>query len=104
MESGDEGVRLMQPAQEDLVGAERVGLAEAKANLSAIVSEVERTGTPCVIMRYNRPAVVIMSLSEEPSPASRAKGSLSAYADADMLAMESSAFERAMVAKHANAS
>lgn len=94
----------MLPSQNELVDASRVGLAEAKANLSAIVSQVEQTGTPCIIMRYSKPAAVIMPMPEEPVHVGRARGSLAAYADPSKLPLESSAFEQAMVAKHADAS
>lgn len=85
----------------DVSRAERYGLADAKAHLSDLVAKVERTGEPCVIMRYGRPTACITPVPEErPVPAKRAKGLLASYADADKRALEEGAFARAMAVKH----
>jgi len=86
----------------DFTSAPRVGLADAKATLSSLVAQVERTGEAQVIMRYGKPAAAIVPLPREKSPAGRARGSLASYADASKTELEKNAFAHAMVMKHAN--
>lgn len=88
----------------DMHRAEKYGLADAKAHLSDLVATVERTGEPCIIMRYGHPAACIAPVPEERAmPAKRAKGLLAPYADNSKRALEKSAFERMMVEKHGEA-
>ena len=87
----------------------RMGVAEAKANFSAIVTDVDRTGTPCVVMRYNKPLVLIVPAHGKDEVVGRgARGSLADFAatsqDPTRLDAEKSAFRKAMVIKHADAS
>ena len=88
---------------------QRMGVAEAKANFSALVTDVNRTGTPCVVMRYNKPLVLIVPARGKDEVVSRgARGSLADFAatsqDPARLDAEKDAFRKAMVSKHANAS
>lgn len=83
--------------------ARRIGLAEAKANLSGLVAQVERTGEPCVIMRYGRPAAVIAPLEPTGAQKARARGVLARYADLGKRDLESGAFGRAVAKRHADA-
>lgn len=94
----------MSPLASMAESAEKVGLAEAKASLSSLVSKVEDTGVSVVIMKYNKPAVLIVPMPHEVTCAGKARGKLHAFADASKRELEASAFERAMVSKHANAS
>lgn len=87
----------------NLEEARRIGLAEAKANLSGLVAQVERTGEPCVIMRYGRPAAVIAPLEPTGPRRARARGVLAQYADPGKRALESGAFGRAVAKRHADA-
>lgn len=54
----------------------RIGMADAKANLSAVVAEVEQTGVPYVIMRYGKPAAVIQPMPERRESSRTARGML----------------------------
>lgn len=87
----------------NLEKAPRYGLAECKARLSELVSTAELQGSGCVIMRYGHPAALLLPLPEEPRPTKRARRLLSSFADTSKRELESGAFERAMVAKHADA-
>lgn len=89
---------------EQALDYDQVGLAEAKASLSAYVTQVEHTGVPIVLMRYNKPAALICPLPRQASHAGRARGVLHAYADTSKRQLEEEAFTRAMEAKHAHAS
>lgn len=91
----------MAISQEQVDRAERVGMAEAKVDLSGIVARVESTGTPCVIMRYNRPVAMIVPFPGTAPRTNRARGILASYANPDALALEEGAFARAMERKHA---
>lgn len=94
----------MTSMERQLARAERIGLAEAKANLSGLVSRVEASGEPCVIMRYNQPVAMLVSIPKATPHSNRARGTLAAYANAERRSAEHGAFERAMVEKHGNAS
>lgn len=87
----------------DLKEARSIGLAEAKANLSGLVAQVERTGEPCVIMRYGRPAAVIAPFELTGPRKTRARGALARYADLGKRDLESGAFGRAVAKRHADA-
>ncbi len=87
----------------DLKEARHIGLAEAKANLSGLVAQVERTGEPCVIMRYGRPAAVIAPLEPIGPQKTRARGTLARYADLGKRDLESGAVGRAVAKWHADA-
>lgn len=80
--------------------AEHLGLAEAKAGLSGIVTKVQRSGTSYVIERYGRPAAMIVPVPHQGGGSNRARGLLAAYADSGRQALEEGAFARAMEAKH----
>lgn len=84
----------------DVERAERVGLADAKANLSALVARVEESRDPCVLMRYNRPAALLVPLPDVPPRTTRARGSLAAFASDERRCDEAGAFARAVTAKH----
>ena len=86
----------------DIDRASRVGMADAKANLSGLIAEVERTGEPYVIMRYNRPAAVISPVPQERAPSRSARGFLHHLADPSKIPLEEGAMARALVAKHAS--
>ena len=90
----------MSVAQELLEQAPQVGLAEAKAGLSGLVAQVERTGTPCIIMKYNKPAVMIAPLPQEAPVKPRAKGMLAAYADPSKIELEPLAHKMAVMEKY----
>ena len=85
----------------DTARAMHLGLAEVKASLSSVVSRVEQTGEPVVLMRYSRPAAIIVPVPQERAVAAHARGLLAEYADEEKLEQEGGAFARAMVAKHA---
>ena len=89
---------------EQAKSAERVGIAEAKASLSELVSRVEGSGEPFVIMRYNKPAAMVVPIPTDENLTSKARGFLAAYADPALADEEQGAFARAMEAKHAHAS
>lgn len=84
----------------DVERAERVGLADAKANLSALVARVEESRDSCVLMRYNRPAALLVPLPDAPPRTTRARGSLAEFASAERRCDEGGAFARAVMAKH----
>lgn len=84
----------------DVERAEHVGLADAKANLSALVARVEESRDSCVLMRYNRPAALLVPLPDTPPRTTRARGSLAAFASAERRRDEAGAFARAVTAKH----
>ncbi|MDO4437451.1 MAG: hypothetical protein Q4B77_05825 [Coriobacteriaceae bacterium] len=88
----------------DLEHAERVGLADAKANLSGLVARVEQAREACVMMRYNRPAALLVPLPEEAPRTAKARGMLSKYADPSKLSQEEGAFARAVIANYADPS
>lgn len=83
-----------------LEGATRVGVADAKANLSGMLTEVERAGETYVIERYGRPVALLSPLPSRRPAAHRAQGALSEYADAALRDREKAAFAHAMEAKH----
>lgn len=85
----------------DIDHATHVGLADAKTNLSGLIAEVERSGEPCVIMRYNRPAAMIAPLPEQHATSCKARGMLAAFADPSRIDREADAFRQAIMAKHA---
>lgn len=87
----------------DLERAERVGLADAKANLSSIVARVERAREACVMMRYGRPAALLVPLPEAAPHTTKARGMLAQYADVSKQGDERDAFARAVIAKHEHA-
>lgn len=76
------------------------GLAEAKAQLSFLVSQAQNYGIESVITVYNRPVAKITPIDkpQEKEPSSR--GILAAYADASKIALEEGAWERAVVKKY----
>lgn len=84
----------------DLDRAERVGLADAKANLSSLVTRVEQAREACVMMRYGRPAALLVPLPAAIPEITRARGRLSQYADVSKIDEERGAFARAVIAKH----
>ncbi len=85
----------------DLDAAPRIGLAECKANLSSIVMNVEDNNEPLVMMRYGKPAALIVPFPKTPAARSpKARGILAEIADEKKRELESSAFANAMVAKH----
>lgn len=90
----------MQDMQERLRHASHLGVAEAKANLSNLVMDVERSGTSYVIERYGRPAAMLVPLPVRPHRSGMARGRLSAYADPSKRGSEKGAFSRAMEADH----
>lgn len=69
----------------------QVKLADAKANLSAIVEEVERTGRVFEITKRGKPAALLTPVGKKDASGS-AFGSLSQYADADARAREKDAW------------
>lgn len=85
----------------DMERAPRYGLAECKARLSKLVADAELADSGCIIMRYGRPAALLVPIPEEPRPRSRARGALAAFADEDKRELEDGAFARAMAEKHA---
>ena len=89
---------------EQAKSAERVGIAEAKASLSELVSRVEGCGEPFVIMRYNKPAAMVVPIPADENLTPKARGFLAACADPALAAEEQGAFARAMEAKHVHAS
>lgn len=86
----------------ELQGPPHLGVAECKANLSGYVANVERTGEPIVIMRYGKPAAMLVPVPRDHRDAGKARGILSDCADPAKTSREKGAFERAMVAKHAS--
>ena len=94
----------MTPTEEALAHAERIGLADAKADLSSIVSRVELQGTPYVITRYNRPVAMLVSVPRTAPRTTKARGMLAPYADGRRRSLEEGAFLRAMREKHGDAS
>lgn len=92
----------MTPLTLDVTDVQRVGMADAKANLSGLIAEVERTGEPYIVMRYNRPAAVISPIPQERPAQRTARGFLHHLADPSKIPLEEGAMARALVAKHAN--
>lgn len=84
----------------DLEGAEHLGIAEAKARLSALVERAELHGETSVLERYGRPAALIVPLPRPVRGHPRARGLLATYADEEACRQEKGAFARAMVTKH----
>lgn len=84
----------------DLDAVQRKGLADCKAHLSDLVANAELNGESYMIMRYNRPAALLIPVPSEPKQA-KARGILSDYADPAKRELESGAWARAMVSKHA---
>lgn len=85
----------------DMESAPRYGLAECKAHLSELVADAERAETSCIIMRYGKPAALLVPIPASPKPSGRARGSLASFANPSRREREEGAFERAMVEKHA---
>ncbi len=86
----------------DIKDAPRMELAECKANLSSVVFDVEEREVPVVVMRYGKPAALIVPFPKAPAARSpKARGILAQIADEEKRGLESSAFANAMVAKHA---
>lgn len=85
-------------------GARMVGIAEAKAKLSSMVTAVEQEGDSFVIMRYGRPAALLTPFDQPRETQHRARGSLRAYrdtnTDVNKEALEEGAFLKAMEDKH----
>lgn len=94
----------MTITQEEVARAEKIGVAEAKAKLSDVISRVESGGEPCVIMRYNRPVAMVVPMPMQVPRTTRARGGLAEFANPNLRELEAGAFGRAMVKKHANAS
>lgn len=84
----------------DLEGARHMGVAEAKATLSGLVSDAEHSGSVYVIERYGRPAAVLAPLPSKRQVTHHARGLLSAYADVGKRDLEKGVFARAMEEKH----
>lgn len=91
---------LMTSLTLDIDRASRVGMADAKANLSGLIAEVERTGEPYIVMRYNRPAAVISPVPQERVSSRTARGFFADYADPELAEQEQGAWERAVVEKY----
>ncbi len=81
-----------------------IPLSDAKAHLSSIVHTVRDTGGCYTITLHNKPVAMVVPIPLEPPKTSATRGMLSSYANADMRALESAAFQDAIEAKHANAS
>lgn len=94
----------MNALSAELAHANRMGVADAKARFSHVIDAAEKHGELTVIMRYGRPVAVISPVPQKPPRSVRAKGKLATYADGQKRELESSAFARAMVNKHAGAS
>ena len=91
----------MALAVTDYANSPRIGLAACKANLSGIVSDAERYGTATVVMRYGKPAAVVIPFPEDQAAkTAAAKGLLSDFADEGKAGLEASAFMSAMIRKH----
>ena len=88
------------PVLEETHKERRLGVAEAKAHLSDVISSVEQTGEPYVVMRYGRPVAMIVPVPRASRDAGRARGLLADFASDGLRALEEGAFERAMVVKH----
>lgn len=99
----DEAIAL-SPLTSELAYAHRMGVADAKAHFSHVVSAAEERGESTVIVRYGKPVALVTPLPQKAPGIARAKGKLAAYADAQKRELEAGAFERAMVNKHADAS
>lgn len=79
----------------------KMGLAEVKACLSDVVSRAEHAGGT-VVMRYGKPAALIVPLPRQIDAKRNARGVLAAYARADGYELEEGAPARAMEEKHGN--
>ena len=94
----------MTPFAVELAHANRMGIADAKTHFSHVVSAAEEHGESTVIVRYGKPVALVTPLPQKAPGTARAKGKLAAYADVQKRELETGAFERAMVSKHADAS
>jgi antitoxin Phd len=80
-----------------------IKLSDAKARLSQITEEINRTGRPMTVMKNNKPWVTISpaasanQLKSPPPPF----GMLKKYADPKKRALEEIAYKEAAEAKHA---
>lgn len=85
----------------DIDNTPRMGLAECKANLSGVIANAEERDESLVVMRYGKPAALIVPFpkAKQARPL-RGRGVLAEFADAEKRGLESSAFADAMVAKH----
>jgi prevent-host-death family protein len=81
-----------------------IGFSEAKARLSEITEDVNRTGKPIVVYKHNRPWVNITPAVEAVSPGTRhaAFGVLRKYADPSKAALEDGAWEADVKEHYAN--
>ncbi|MDR3314897.1 MAG: type II toxin-antitoxin system Phd/YefM family antitoxin [Coriobacteriales bacterium] len=80
-----------------------IGFSEAKARLSEITEEVNRTGRSVLVYKRNKPWVNITPASEDAQQAPRLSmfGALNAYANPAIRKQEDGAWEEAMVNKNA---
>lgn len=85
----------------DIDNAPRMSLAECKANLCDVITDVEERDGGLVVTRYGKPAAIIIPFPKavQARPL-RGRGILSDVADAEKRTLESSAFANAMAAKH----
>lgn len=84
----------------DMQIAQHLGVAEAKARLSGLVADIERSGKSYVIERYGHPAALIVPIPRQRNGSHRARGMLADYSDPQKRTLEEGAFARAMEKKH----
>lgn len=78
--------------------AERcIGVADVKKNLSQIVQSVQNGSDPVIIMRYGKPAAMIVPVPNESRMVPSHGGMLRKYADPAKRELENGAWEREAV-------
>lgn len=85
-----------------MAGAIPIPLSDAKTNLSSIVHNVRDIGEKYMITLRNKPVAMVVPIPQDPPVTSSTRGILAEYANEAARELESSAFAKAMEAKHAN--
>ncbi len=79
-----------------------IPLSDAKANFSSIIHSVRDAGDRYTITLHNKPVAMVVPIPQDLPAKSMTRGILSNYANEAARKQESSAFAKAMEAKHAN--
>jgi prevent-host-death family protein len=75
---------------------EKYSVSEAKENLSGLLAEVEASGRSFVISRYGKPVAIVSAYESENKITPKLRGSLNAYANADLIEQEKLAWKKAV--------
>ncbi len=75
---------------------EQHSISDTKENLSGLLQNVVKNGTPFVISKYGSPVAVVSPYEEFYKPAPRLMGALNKFANASLIEQEKQAWGKAV--------